>query len=200
MNFQDFEKAFLQINSHATQGLAESFAIDEFRRFISIGGTILTSFPNVSNSTDERRMTHILIRSLLENFFWIIYVFDGNDKSSWNARFYEYLDGFKKEYAKLYNDPNLPHKTELEPAQQSWVNLKKPMDINSVLAQVKNSHGTRLDFLYFLYRITSFDTHGKTMESIFSAAFAKQCNFPYVKIDVAIDLMADEYLSVWKKL
>jgi len=54
--------------------------------------------------------------------------------------------------------------------------------------------------LYFLYRITSFDTHAKTMESIFSAAFAKKCNFPYVKIDNAIDLMADEYLSVWKKL
>ena len=200
MNFQDFQNAFPKISSHAPQGLAESFAIDEFKRFMSIGGTILRSFPNVSYNIDERRMAHILIRSLLENFFWIIYIFEGKTKPSWNTRFDKYLDGFKLEYAKLYKDPDLPLKANIEPALQSWETLKKPMDIRSVLAQVRNIHGNRLDFLYFLYRITSFDTHAKTMESIFSAAFAKQCNFPYVKIDVAIDLMADEYLSVWEKL
>jgi len=54
--------------------------------------------------------------------------------------------------------------------------------------------------MYFLYRITSFDTHGKSMRSLFVEAFGKDCHFPFLKIAEPIDLIANEYLEIWQKI
>ena len=63
-----------------------------------------------------------------------------------------------------------------------------------MLAQVRNTFGTRLDYLYFIYRIGSFDTHGNSLNSLFEAAFAKTCNFPFLQIAPVIELIAGLYL------
>jgi hypothetical protein len=178
----------------------KNFAVDEFMRFHSVGDTVLVSFPNTTTSVDERIITHILLRSILENFFWLLYIFDGANAASWSSRFDEYMNGFKREYSKLYADPDLPRKSEIEQSNPSWSSLQKPRDLNSVLVAVKNAHGSRLDYLYFTYRITSFDTHGKTLKSLFSSAFQKDCNFPVLKIEEVIELMADSYLDTWQRI
>ena len=66
-NFQTLDQMFPQINSHSPQNPAEAFAIDEFRR-----------------------------SPLLENYFWLLYIFDGNDAVARGVRFNEYLTGFKR--------------------------------------------------------------------------------------------------------
>jgi hypothetical protein len=80
---------------------------------------------------------------------------------SFNRSVEELKNSFKKDYHKLLNEPRLPRKNELEPADPSWANLPRGLDVNSMLAQVKNDYGHRLNYLYFVYRIASFDTHGK---------------------------------------
>ena len=45
-------------------------------------------------------------------------------------------------------------------------------NVNDMLTQVRNVHGDRLNYLYFVYRIASFDTHGKSLGTIFEAVFA----------------------------
>ncbi len=143
-------------------------------------------------------MTHILSRSLLENYFWIIYLFDDPAKTS--DRYEELKNSFKRDYRKLLNEPLLPRKNELEPADSSWASLPKAPVVNSMLAQVRNDYGERLNYIYFVYRITSFDTHGKSLGTIFEDVFGKKCNFPVLKIKHVFELVANQYLVVLSDL
>lgn len=173
----------------------------EVLRFHSIAGTLVEGgafLLNESPSSDERYFTHILVRSLLENHFWIIYLFDDPSRSS--TRYDELKNSFKRDYLKLLNENRLPHKDKLEPADPSWSSLSSAPDVNSMLAQVTNDYGDRLNYLYFVYRITSFDTHGKSLGAIFQDVFGKTCNFPVLKIGYAIDLIANQYLVVLQDL
>jgi len=177
----------------------DEFYIQEVLRFHSIAGTIDQSFKNVKSSVDERIITHILIRSLIENYFRLLYIYDSANLSQ--ARFDECVNGFKIQYAKLYNDPSLPNKNQIEPADPSWPSLKSPMDLNSMLTALMNVHGNRLSYIYFVYRVSSFDTHGNSLEALFSASFNKTpCNFPVLDIEKVIELIANEYLVIWAQI
>ena len=82
--------------------------------YCSIAGTILASFPNVANNIEERVISHILIRSLLENYFRLLYIFESRNHSDWSSRYDECLEGFKHQYYKFYSDPHLPYKSQIE--------------------------------------------------------------------------------------
>ena len=176
----------------------DKFFKEEALRFISIGGTIEASFPNVDTSIDERIISHILVRSVIENFFKIVYIFEDSAQSA--VRFDALLNGFKKDYTKLLNEPDLPMKDKLEPADSAWATLPSPMDLRSMMSQIRNEQGTKLDYIYFIYRISSFDTHGNSLKSLFDASFNKQCNFPFLKIDPVLKLIADQYLVIFNRI
>jgi hypothetical protein len=170
----------------------DAFFTQETLRFHSIAGSIEQNFLNTKVSIDERILTHILVRSLIENYFKLLYIFD--DPTQSQARFDECVNGFKREYSKMYNDPFLPHKNQLEPPDPAWSSLKKPMDLNSMLAAL-NINGT---YIYFVYRVSSFDTHGNSLEALFDASFSKKpCNFPVLDLGRVIELMATDYLRIW---
>jgi len=170
----------------------ECFLKEEVLRFISIAGTVAQTFPNVATSIDERILSHIMLRSVIENFFKIIYVFD--DPSQMTNRFDRILDGFRCDYSKLFNDIDASFQNQIENPGAGWNTLQKAPDLKSMLAQVRNTFGTRLDYLYFIYRIGSFDTHGNSLNAMFEAVFAKKCNFPFLQIIPVIELIADQYL------
>lgn len=185
--------------ANSTNGAIRFFA-QEVLRFHSLAGTMLANqFALDDTSTvDERYLTHILSRSLLENYFWVLYLFDDSTKT--HQRYEELKNAFKKDYAKLLNEPRLCHKDQLEPADHTWVDAPRNMDLNSMLAQLRNNYGDRLNYLYFVYRIASFDTHGKSMPGIFEDVFQKQCTFPVLKLRYVFDLIANEYLELLKAL
>lgn len=173
----------------------------EVLRFHSIAGTLVEGCDfrlDESASNDERYFTHILVRSLLENYFWTIYLFD--DPAQSNNRYEELKNSFRRDYVKLLNENHLPHKDKLEPADNSWSTLPRALDVNSMMAQSTNDYGDRLNYLYFVYRITSFDTHGKSLGAIFQDVFGKACNFPVLKIGYAIELIANQYLVILEEL
>lgn len=87
---------------------AIGFFAQEALRFCTIAGTLCETFPLNNSSIEERQITHILARSLLENYFWLIYIFD--DRSKRDSRYTEKLNVFKREYSKLMNDPLVPKK------------------------------------------------------------------------------------------
>jgi hypothetical protein len=186
------------IKQHIPTNGAESFFISEVLRFNSIAGTVLASFPDAQQNIDSRIITHILVRSLFENYFWLLYIFE--DPSATSNRFNELLNDFKIQYNKLYNEKLLPHKNELELPDVSWASLPKTKDINSILAALKNNYGERLSYLYFVYRITSFDTHGKILKPLFDESFNKDCNFPVLKIPKSFDLIANQYMIIWQTI
>lgn len=180
---------------------ANGFFAQEVLRFHSIAGTLLAvnEFTlDETSSVDERYLTHVLSRSLLENYFTIIYLFD--DPAQTSNRYEELKNTFKEDYRKLLNEPLLPRKSELEPADATWKALSGLPNVNSMLAQVRNIHGDRLDYLYFVYRISSFDTHGRSLGTIFESVFGKKCNFPVLKIKYAFELVANQYLVVLNDL
>jgi hypothetical protein len=199
--FKQLEAELPAIRKLAPSGGANAFFAQEVLRFHSIAGTLLTA-PNFSldekSTLDERYITHILSRSLLENYFWVIYLFD--DPAQTSNRYEELKNSFKRDYRKLLDEPNLPHKSQLESADPLWANLPRALDVNSMLAQVRNVYGDRLSYLYFVYRIASFDTHGKNLPTIFEAVFGKKCNFPVLKIGYAFELIANQYLVVLNDL
>jgi hypothetical protein len=196
--FQMIEESIPEIKSFQPVNQYDDFFKEEVLRFCSIAGTVRKSFKNVDTNIDERIISHILMRSVIENYFWLLYIFE--DVSNATVRFEEYLNDFKVEYRKLYNDPGFNLKSKIYAPDPSWKGLKKAKDLNSILISMYNIHGDRLNFIYPFYRITSFDTHGKSLSALFRAAFNRECNFPFVKIDPIIELIADEYLITWKKI
>lgn len=186
------------IKKYVPTSSVESYFVSEVLRFYSIAGTV-QNFPNPKQNIDSRIITHILARSLFENYFWLLYIF--NDPTTINQRFDELLNGFKIEYNKLYKEPLLlPYKDQLEAPDASWASLTKPKDINSMLASLKNDDGDRLKELYFIYRVTSFDTHGKSLKPLFDESFKKDCNFPVLDLEKAFDLIANHYLMIWQAI
>jgi hypothetical protein len=170
----------------------------ETLRFHSIAGTILENFPLDKESVDERYITHILARSLLENYFWLLYIFD--DAAQRDVRYGQYVNSFRREYFKLLNENLLPHKDKLEPANPAWATSPQGLDVNSMLAQVRNDYGDRLSYLYFIYRVASFDTHGNNLNNVFQEAFGKTCNFPMLNVRFGFDLIANQYLVILQEL
>jgi len=193
-------KALIPVIKNFTATVShEAFYKDEVLRFHSIAGTIEDNFKNIPTCIDERILSHILFRSLIENFFKLMYVYD--DSSLISARFDELLNSFKKDYAKLFNEPALPYKSQLEPPlSTNWSSLPSALDMKSMLAQVRNIHGQRLDYIYFIYRVSSFDTHGNSLNSLFEVSFQKKCNFPFIQLDSILEIISSEYLSIWKKI
>ena len=174
------------------------FFAQEAMRFYSTAGSLCATFPLNNSSIEERQITHILARSLLENYFWLIYIFD--DRAQRSTRYNEKLNAFKREYAKLLNDPLVPHKSQLEPAGPDWGELDRPPDLNSMLTKVKNVYGDNLSYLYFFYRVASFDTHGNSLAVLFEMAFGKICSFPALKLPFGFDLIANQYLCILQEL
>lgn len=194
--FEQLKSELPTITTLSKSGGVNGFFAQEVLRFLSIAGTLLgNSFAlDETSSVDERYLTHVLSRSLLENYFWVIYLFDNPTETS--SRYEELKNSFKKDYAKLLNEPRLPCKKELEPADPAWANLSRALDVNSMLAKVRNDYGDHLNYLYLVYRIARFDTHGKSLGTIFEAVFGKTCNFPVLKIKYAFELIANQYLVV----
>lgn len=198
-NWDKFEKSFDEMKVFSSNTAVDKFALAEFKRFYSIAGTIRGSFKNVATNIDERIITHILLRSLIENFFWITYLYDKSRGQDRDSEFDKYLNSFRKEYDKLYTSL-LIDKSNLETPVTGWNSLPSGLDLNSVITQVMNDHGNRLSYLYSFYRIASFDTHGKTLEPIFESVFGKNCNFPFIKHEKMIDLISNQYLVVFEKI
>jgi hypothetical protein len=194
--FQQLQIEMPQIKAYVSRYPRDAFFIQEVLRFHSVAGTIEQSFKNIGTNIDERIMSHILVRSLIENYFKLLYIYDDHTKSQ--ARFDECVNGFKIQYAKLYNDNWLPNKNQLEPADPTWRSLSSPLDLNSMIATLMNIHGNRLSYLYFVYRISSFDTHGNSLEALFNASFNKTpCSFPVLKLEQVTELIANQYLVIW---
>ena len=206
--FEQFESEIPAIEKLPQNADATGFFIQEVIRFYSIAGTLShNGFAlDASSSNNERYLTHILSRSLLENYFTIIYLFD--DPSQTSARYEELKNSFKENYRKLMNDLNDPswqgfmqaHQAQLEPANPAWTQARGLPNVNAMLTGLRNVYGDRLDYLYPIYRISSFDTHGRSLGTIFDAVFGKTCKFPVLNIKYAFELMANQYLVVLNEL
>ena len=200
-DFDKFEKFLQGINGENLKRSVELYTYQEMLRFRSIAGTILENFKNVENCIGERNITHPLMRSLLEGWIYITYIYWENDENERQERFEEIMKGFKIDYQKLFDDPDLPRKNELPaiPVNAKWSELRKPRNAKDMLVAMKNDNGDRLDYLYFAYRIMSFDTHAKASESLFLEAFQKPCSFGFIHPDKIINLMANSYIEVIQK-
>ena len=197
-HFERLKAENTSIQSHATSNGAEKFFVCEVARFLSIAGTIKESNLDYANQIDARIFTHILTRSILENYFWLLYIFD--EPSMITFKYGELVDDFKIQYLKLYNEVGLPHKSAIENPDSAWAGLKKAKDLKSMLDSLRNDYGDRLGFLYFVYRIASFDTHGKSMKPLFDESFGKNCHFPYLELDKVFDYVANAYCVIWQSL
>ena len=111
--FDDFRTLYPTISQASFSEDYKNFAIEEFKRFHSIAGTILESILPEEERVGERLYSQILLRSLFENFFWLIYIFDDPDDAARHDRLNKYLNGFKNQYYKLHNEVALPHKSQL---------------------------------------------------------------------------------------
>lgn len=185
---------------------AKGFLGQEILRFNSIAGTLIDSFKLDSNaSIDERYITHPLIRSLLENYFKIIYIFD--DIELEGERFEKAVNGFKIDYRKLINDLKQEawedfmqnYGASLPSPSDDWKALPKLNNINDILVELENDAGDKLQYLYPTYRITSFDVHGNSLNIFFDKAFNTPCNFPILDIRKVINLIASSYIEFLNK-
>ncbi|WP_047217280.1 MULTISPECIES: hypothetical protein [Delftia] len=170
----------------------------EALRFRSIAGTLKANGMLDNSSVDQRYITHILARSLIESFFWITYIFDNPTQRQ--ARYNEFVDSFKSEYLKLHNE-QLPINSSLAQPDPAWRQLPRAPDVRTMLGRLQNMHGNKLDYLYPIYRITSFDTHGKNLNNVVTSALGGSSpNFPVLDLEFGFDLIANQYLHTLQEL
>ncbi|MCI1104692.1 hypothetical protein MOQ29_16775 [Stenotrophomonas maltophilia] len=170
----------------------------EVLRFRSIAGTLKANGMLDNSSVDQRYITHILARSLIESFFWITYIFD--DAAQRQDRYNELVDSFKNEYLKLHNE-QLPINSALTPPSPTWNQLSRAPDVRAMLGRLRNAYGDKLDYLYPIYRIASFDTHGKSLNNIVSSALGGMSpNFPVLDLEFGFDIIANQYLCTLQEL
>lgn len=191
------------IKNYSPKSDAEKFFIQEVLRFHSISNTLLRIDIDLTKScsVDERYFSHTLIRTLLENFFVIMYIFDDNNYI--NDRYDELKSSFKSDYQKLMTSLAVEpwvttlnnNSLQFEPADPSWKSQKGLPNVHDILTKITNSQGDELNYLYVTYRVSSFDTHGRSLNALFNSVFQKQCNFPVLNIEYAFELIASEYLS-----
>ena len=204
--FEEFSENIPTIKTLAQSGGVNGFFAQEALRFYTIAGTLLKfdGFKLDEKATnDERYITHVLMRSLLENFFTIVYLFDNPAETQ--TRYEALKNSFKDDYRKLMSDLAEPewkkfmqcYQTQLEPANSAWSIGNKLPNVHDMLTAVKSDCG---DHLYPMYRITSFDIHGRSLGTIFQDVFGKQCNFPVLKIREAFELISKHYLIVLNDL
>lgn len=179
------------------------FFLQEAIRFLAVGGSLRSPGMNLSHTAtvDERYLTHPLLRTLLENYFTIIWIYD--DPSAITARYDMVIGKFAADYTKMWNEftthapfgPFLagPGST-LHPATSLKVAIGTCPDVRAMLNACTRSTGTRLTDLYALYRITSFDVHGKSLATIIEKAFSSSpVNFPILDVGTALDQIATDY-------
>jgi len=206
MSFTNFVLREHQIKSYIPKRDATGFFLQETLRFISIAGTLKNSSINLGHSAidDERYFSHILLRSLLENYFTNIWLFD--DLSVTSARYNNLIQGFASNYSKLMDDLNgnptwkpflAGVGSKLEPKSSLVVSGAMGMSVSSMLANMKRYVGARPDFLYPLYRITSFDVHGRSLSNVMEASFNKTgLVFPIIDVNAAIDDISVDYENI----
>lgn len=201
-DFKILEREIITLNELSGFPREIGYFAQEAIRFYTVAESLRKTFAldhsSIKEQIEDRQITHILTRSLLEGYFWLLYIFD--DSAKRGGRYDEKLNSFKREYAKLWDEPQLPYRDRLEPAGPGWANLPKFMDLNSMLAQVKNAYGDRLNYLYYVYRVSSFDTHGNSLGIIFEEVFGKKCNFIALDLKFGFDLMANQYLGILQNL
>lgn len=185
---------------HAISGSAGPIGLlgQEALRFRSIAGTLKANGMLDNSTVDQRYITHILARSLIETFFWVTYIFD--DPVQRQARYDEFVDSFKSEYLKLHNE-QLPINASLTQPDAAWRQLPRAPDVRTMLGRMQNAYGNKLDYLYPIYRITSFDTHGKSLNNIVTSALGGASpNFPVLDLEFGFDLIANQYLHALQEL
>lgn len=184
------------------------FFLQDLLKFLSVAGTLKDPGNGLnlgfSAAVDERYLTHPILRVLLENYFLCLWLFDDLGQSS--SRYDKVLGKFADDYRKLWNeitaDPAftgfmagagsvLPDAASLRLAQGSLP------DVRSMLSTVKGLNGTRSTDLYVLYRITSFDVHGRSLASMIETAFSQTgLHFPILDVSTAIDQMSVDYETI----
>ena len=197
-----------QILSFSQNQDVTGFFIQDLLKFLSVAGTLKAPGNGLnlgfSATVDERYLTHPVLRVLLENYFLCLWLFDDLGQSS--SRYDNVLGKFADDYSKLWNeitaDPSLagfmagagsvlPNAASLAVPQGSLP------DVRSMLAAVKRLNGTRSSDLYVLYRITSFDVHGRSLASTIEAAFSQTAlHFPILDVSTAIDQMSIDYETI----
>ncbi len=168
------------------------FLGQEALRFHSIAGTLKANGMVGNSSDDERYISHILARSVIENFFWMVYIFDNS--ASRQSRYDNLVTSFKREYGRFYDEKLYVNSHLAEPGE-GWSQLQSGLDLRSMIAQVRDDHGNRHDQLYAIYRIASFDTHGKSLNNVIESALGVSSPiFPTIDINRGFDLIANHYL------
>jgi hypothetical protein len=98
----------------------KTFAAEQLIRFLGLGGTMMQTLASYPAGPDRNSLLNLIGRPLIESYFWMEYIFDGPDRISWEVRYDEFLVSFKQEYAKLYNEPQLPYKSTLDTSDPEW--------------------------------------------------------------------------------
>ena len=65
-----------------------------------------------------------------------------------------------------------------------------------MLDTIMNDMRDRLGYLYFVYRVTSFDVYRKSLKVFLDQIFETNTKFPILDINKVFNLIASEYLEI----
>ena len=134
-HFKLLEAELPRLQELAEEPGSIAFLAQECMRFYSLAGSLKETFSLTNTTAEERYITHILGRSLLEGFFWVIYIFDSDDDRA--SRYEEKLNAFRREYGKLWAEKIIPHRTEMDPLAPAGLRYRNPKISTACLRSLK---------------------------------------------------------------
>ena len=192
------------IESLAQKEGVDAFFAQEVLRFILIVGSLKASCRLSDNENiNQRNFTHILGRTLLENFFYLMYIYDNEEEKEERYK-KQIINPFKKDYLKLTKDFTLNSTNlldNMDKAKEEWSNLGNGLNIHDILTQVSHDNSYyKMNYLYFTYRITSFYVHGKSLDAVFHSTFGREnSNFIVLDFEKIFDYISNYYLHILLK-
>ena len=193
--------------------------LSEMFTFYSVANTIWNSFTQQQHDDqifEYKQLIYPQLRRLLEFYFRAIYIFeDLTNTAQISTRINDYLAFVRSQYNKMWNDINSNEQSLIAGGFGSVINpmipklppkmqpARKDTIYGNVSNLLRNTHrnGPDMSALYTLYRITSFYSHGDiNFEIMADFSPTGNMNFPIIKTEKALDLMASEYEHLIKEL
>ncbi|MDR0872092.1 MAG: hypothetical protein LBN27_01325 [Prevotellaceae bacterium] len=176
---------------------AHKYLFEELEIFNCLSHSIMNAYSSKNGKTPIfKQMFYPTIRRLFETYFYIIYIFDENDKIE--ARYESFLKHIENQYKKMLRDlTDNGYTVDGLPASiGQFDNADKffsTHDLVSILKALKNDDESDCSFVYGAYRILCFYAHGTINKPILDEIFPTNNKFSAINTPELIYLIASQY-------
>lgn len=230
--WDEFSKKIQEIGTSHNNNIQinyKGFILEEMLSFHSVMGTLLQSYKEYGTDDEFKEIFQPNLRRILENFFIINWILQGNSEDEKEKRFDRKVNDFKNNHYKILenlagieNNSSISASEkqsaidakcdELEldniPSGETWSGLQGSQNIASIARSIQSGiwpnttqNKEKYAEMYVLYQIGSLFSHGNMSRIVSQKAFnTDEPKYTPLKYEEVANFVASFYLSVYQEI